>query len=197
MPTPPDNRLKSLERQIWARDKRAPAPVEKWEPEFRGDIDMRIARDGSWHYDGTPINRIGMVQLFATVLRHDPDGKYYLVTPVEKLGITVDDAPFVAVEMQVEGQGEAQQLRFRTNLDDWVDAGPAHPLRIAIDPETQEPSPYVHIRGNLEALIARPVFYDLVALCGDHEEDGETRFGTWSGGRFFAFSDSADVRGDI
>ncbi|MGQ3029134.1 MAG: DUF1285 domain-containing protein, partial [Ferrovibrionaceae bacterium] len=143
------------------KDRRLP-PVEKWEPPFCGDIDMRIARDGSWFYLGTPIGRREMVRLFSTVLRRDADGRYYLVTPVEKCGITVDDAPFVAVELLVEGQGPEQRLSFRTNVDDVVSAGPDHPLRVEVDPVTGAPAPYVHLRGRLEARVNRPVFYELV-----------------------------------
>jgi len=157
-------------------------PVHKWNPDFCGDIDMRIARDGSWHYMGTPIDRKRMVRLFSTILRHDADGKFYLVTPVEKIGITVDDAPFVAVEMEVRGAGRDQVLAFRTNVDDHVILNSAHPLRVEEDPETGEPSPYILVRDRLEALIARSVFYDLVELA--EEQDG--RLGVWSEGTFFA-----------
>lgn len=163
-----------------ARAKGLP-PVHLWNPDFCGDIDMRIARDGTWYYLGSPIGRKPMVRLFSTILRHDADGKFYLVTPVEKVGIRVDDAPFVAIEMTVEGAGPEQVLRFRTNVDDWVTAGPEHPIRVAIDPKTEEPSPYIHVRARLEALIARAVFYDLVDLAA--ERDG--RLGVWSAGVFF------------
>lgn len=164
-------------------------PVEKWNPPFCGDLDMRIARDGTWFYLGSPIGRKRLVRLFSTVLRHDADGKYYLVTPVEKIGITVDDAPFVAVEMVVDGAGEDQVLRFRTNVGDWVTADGDHPLRVVIDPKTGEPSPYVLVRGRLEALIARAVFYDLVAL-GVERGTGDTYvFGVWSSGCFFPLGD--------
>ncbi|HEY6611451.1 MAG TPA: DUF1285 domain-containing protein, partial [Pseudomonas sp.] len=125
-------------------------PVHLWNPPFCGDIDMRIARDGSWFYMGTPIGRKPMVRLFSTILRRDGDA-YFLVTPVEKVGIRVDDAPFVAVELEVEGEGEAQQLRFRTNVEDQVVAGAEHPLRVELDAQTGEPAPYVHVRANLEA----------------------------------------------
>lgn len=164
-------------------------PVHLWNPDFCGDIDMRIARDGTWYYMGTPIGRKPMVRLFSTILRHDDDGKYYLVTPVEKVGIRVDDAPFLAVEMTVEGAGAEQNLTFRTNVEDVVTAGPDHPIRVVIDPETQEPAPYVHVRANLEALISRALFYDLVALA--EERDG--RLGVWSGGCFFVIGETPDV----
>ncbi|SDS46294.1 DUF1285 domain-containing protein [Pseudomonas oryzae] len=159
-------------------------PVHLWNPPFCGDIDMRIARDGSWHYLGTPIGRPAMVRLFSTILRRDGDD-YFLVTPVEKVGIRVDDAPFVAVEMEVEGAGEGQALRFRTNVDDELVAGAEHPLRVVLDAQSGEPSPYVHVRANLEALIHRNVFYQLVELAVPREIDGQVWLGVWSGGEYF------------
>ncbi|RIK92583.1 MAG: DUF1285 domain-containing protein [Proteobacteria bacterium] len=163
-------------------------PVHKWNPPFCGDIDMRIARDGTWYYLGTPIGRKPMVRLFSTILRHDDDGKYYLVTPVEKVGIRVDDAPFLAVEMEVAGEGREQTLTFRTNVDDYVSADAGHPIRVEIDHKTGEPAPYVLVRDRLEALIARAVFYDLVELA---EEQGGM-LGVWSGGRFFPIGPAGD-----
>jgi len=160
-------------------------PVHLWNPEFCGDLDMRIARDGTWFYLGSPIGRKPLVKLFSGVIRLDNDKKYYLVTPVEKIGITVDDAPFVAVEMFREGEGREQVLSFRTNVDDFVIMDEDHPFRIEIDPETKEPSPYVLVRGNLEALIVRSVFYDLVNLAIEEEIDGNQLFGFWSSGQFF------------
>lgn len=165
------------------KDRRLP-PVDKWEPPFCGDIDMRIARDGSWFYLGTPIGRREMVRLFSTVLRRDGDGRYYLVTPVEKCGITVDDAAFVAVELLVEGQGPGQRLSFRTNVDDVVSAGPDHPLRVEIDAGTGAPAPYIHVRGRLEARVNRPVFYELVGLA-EADPDRPDGIGVWSEGVFF------------
>jgi hypothetical protein len=166
------------------QDKTLP-PVHLWNPEFCGDIDMRIARDGTWFYMGTPIGRKPMVKLFSTVIRYDDDDKYYLVTPVEKIGITVDDAPFVAVEANVFDEGEQQTIVFRTNVDDEVIAGPDNPIRVEIDPETLEPAPYVMVRDGLEALIARSVFYQLVDIGEERQENGETVLGVWSGGQFF------------
>ncbi|MBO0335296.1 DUF1285 domain-containing protein [Sneathiella sp. CAU 1612] len=160
-------------------------PVHLWNPDFCGDLDMRIARDGTWFYLGSPIGRKPLVKLFSGVIRLDDDNKYYLVTPVEKIGITVEDAPFVAVEMFVEGQGRERIISFRTNVDDFVIMDEDHPFRLEIDPETKEPSPYVRVRANLEALINRPVFYDLVNLAGEESMDGEDRFGFWSSGQFF------------
>ncbi|NIU60843.1 MAG: DUF1285 domain-containing protein, partial [Pseudomonas stutzeri] len=140
------------------------------------DLDMRIARDGTWFYQGTPIGRPAMVRLFSTVIRRDGDD-YFLVTPVEKVGIQVEDAPFVAVRLDVSGEGEAQLLRFVTNVDDVVEAGQEHPLRVSLDPQTQEPSPYIHVRANLEALVHRNVFYQLVDLAVPGDVDGESWLG--------------------
>jgi hypothetical protein len=159
-------------------------PVHLWNPDFCGDIDMRIARDGTWFYLGTPIGRKPMVRLFSTIIRRDGDD-YFLITPVEKVGIKVDDAPFVAVLLEVLGEGETQVLRFTTQVDDVVEAGAEHPLRVTIDPQTQEPAPYVHVRTNLEALIHRNVFYQLVDLAVSREIDGERWLGVWSAGEFF------------
>lgn len=163
-----------------AAPKRGLPPVHLWNPAHCGDIDMRIARDGTWFYLGTPIGRPAMVRLFSTILRRDPEG-YVLVTPVEKVGIQVDDAPFVAVD--VEARGGA--LLFRTNVDDEVEAGPDHPLRVERDPETGEPSPYIHVRADLEALIDRKTFYRLVDLGEVRAQDGRDWFGVESNGAFF------------
>jgi len=159
-------------------------PVHLWHPEFCGHLDMRIARDGTWFYLGTPIGRKELVRLFSTIIRKDGDD-YYLVTPVEKVGITVDDAPFVAVDFEAEGTGRDQILTFETNVEDAAIAGPNNPIRVERDPETGEPSPYILIRANLEALIDRKSFYRLVDI-GTHEEhDGTRWFGVWSFGEFF------------
>ena len=159
-------------------------PVDKWNPDFCGDIDMRIARDGTWYYMGSPIGRRPMVKLFSGVIRRDGE-KYFLVTPVEKLGIIVDDAPFVAVEADIYEPGPDQSIVFRTNVDDEVIAGPDNPIRVETDPETGEPSPYVLVRKNLWALIARPVFYRLVDAGEERKVDGETVLGLSSRGQFF------------
>jgi hypothetical protein len=155
-------------------------PVDKWNPEFCGDLDMRIARDGTWFYLGTPIGRHELVKLFSTILKREGED-YFLVTPVEKVGITVDDAPFVAVDFEPEGTGEAQSLIFETNVGDKVLAGPSNPIRVVRDAETGEPSPYVLVRANLEALIDRKSFYRLVERGAHHEG----WFGVWSDGAFF------------
>jgi hypothetical protein len=159
------------------------------DPVICDDLQMRIARDGTWFYHGSPISRKPLVRLFASVLSRDEDGVYWLTTPVEKGRVEVDDAPFLAVAVEITGTGKDQLLRFRTNLDHEITAGPENPLRVELDPVTQEPSPYVLVRGRLEALIARSVFYELVEL--GHEEliDGKALFGVWSDGRFFTIGD--------
>lgn len=163
-------------------------PVHLWNPPFCGDLDMRIARDGTWFYLGTPIGRPELVRLFSTILRRDGDD-YFLVTPVEKVGITVDDAPFVAVDFTAAGEGEAQVLAFETNVGDTLRAGPDNPIRVERDPETGEPAPYVLVRANLEALIDRKSFYRLVDIGAHH--DGW--FGLWSGGAFFGIIPSDEL----
>ncbi|WP_136442011.1 DUF1285 domain-containing protein [Pacificoceanicola onchidii] len=163
-------------------------PVHKWNPPFCGDLDMRIARDGTWFYLGTPIGRFELVKLFSSILRKDGDA-YFLVTPVEKVGITVDDAPFVAVDFTPEGTGEQQVLTFETHVGDFAVAGPDNPIRVERDPQTGEPSPYVLIRANLEALIDRKSFYRLVDL-GCHVDGW---FGLWSGGQFFPVIPSSEL----
>jgi len=163
-------------------------PVHLWNPPFCGDLDMRIARDGTWFYLGTPIGRFELVRLFSSILKREGD-KYFLVTPVEKVGITVDDAPFVAVDFEASGAGEDQVLSFTTHVGDSAVAGPDHPIRVVRDPETGEPSPYVMIRAGLEALIDRKSFYRLVELGSHH--DGW--FGLWSSGEFFPVIPSAEL----
>lgn len=169
-------------------------PVEQWNPPVSGDIDLTIRRDGAWVHEGAPIRRAALVRLFSTVLKREGDN-YFLVTPVEKLKIEVEDAPFLAVLMMREGEGPAQTLTFATNVGDEVVAGPAHAIEFRKDPETGEGAPYIHVRRRLEARIARAVFYDLVALCETREIDGEERFGVWSGGEFFPFGTADGVFG--
>jgi hypothetical protein len=151
-----------------------------------GNIDIRIARDGTWFYHGSPIGRKPLVRLFASALRRNSDGSYWLVTPSERVRIRVDDAPFVAVAMTVEGEGRKARLRFVTNVDDTVNAGRDHPIRVAFDPATGEPAPYVMVRDGLEALISRSVYYELVAI---GESRGAT-YGVWSDGAFFALGEA-------
>jgi hypothetical protein len=163
---------------------KGPAPVHLWNPPFCGDIDMRIARDGTWYYQGTPINRKAMVKLFSNVLLREGDD-YFLVTPVEKVGIKVDDAPFVVVAMEVIGEGEGQVLRMTTQTEEAFDVGLEHPLRVDIDPQTQEPAPYALVRGNLQALIQRSVFYHLVDHSSVRQVEGRPWLGVLSNGLFF------------
>jgi hypothetical protein len=154
-------------------------------PVLCGDLDMRIDREGVWHYRGSPIGRKPLVKLFSSVLRREADGSFWLVTPAERGRVTVEDAPFMAVAVDAQGTGRAQTLRFRTNVDEEVAAGKAHPIRVAHDPVTAEPRPYVTVRGGLEARIARAVYYELVALGGCECVAGRSHFGVWSGGVFF------------
>jgi uncharacterized protein len=167
-------------------------PVHLWNPPHCGDLDIRISRDGTWFYMGTPIGRPELVRLFSTILRKDGDS-YVLVTPVEKVGITVEDAPFVAVDFELEGSGQAQTLTFTTNVADTVKAGPDAPIRIERDPKTGEPSPYVRIRANLDALIDRKSFYRLVDIGTSEIHEGNDWFGVWSGGQFFPIIPSAEL----
>jgi hypothetical protein len=160
-------------------------------PAELGGLDMRIARDGTWFYRGSPINRMPLVRLFASVLRREDDGSYWLVTPVERGRVTVDDAPFTAVAVDREGDGSDQRLIFRTNLDEIVTAGPEHPLRVETAADGT-PSPYILVRAGLEALLARPVFYELADLGHEEVIDGETQFGVWSGGMFFSLGDPGE-----
>jgi hypothetical protein len=172
--------LASLQRD--AASGRGLPPVEKWHPAHCGDIDIRIARDGTWYHQGSPIGRKELVRLFSTILRRDPDG-YVLVTPAEKMRIVVEDVPFLAVLMDVEGAGPSQRLVFTTNVGDTTVAGPDNPIRVETDPQTDEPAPYVHVRKGLEARISRAVFYQLadLAVMGD-----AGLLGVWSSGVFFS-----------
>ncbi len=177
---------------VSAAARKGPPPLHLWNPPFCGDIDIRIARDGTWHYQGSPIGREGLVRLFSSILKREGD-RHYLVTPVEKVGITVDDAPFLAVDFEVEGTGEAQVLTFVTQVGDRASAGPDHPIRVARNEATAEPSPYVMVRGGMEALIDRKSFYRLVDLGVHAEQNGEGWFGVWSSGVFFPLILSADL----
>jgi hypothetical protein len=156
-------------------------PVHLWNPPFCGDLDIRIARDGTWFYLGTPFGRLELVKLFSSILKLE-DGKYFLVTPVEKVGITVDDAPFVAVDFEASGTGPEQVLTFETNVGDFAVAGPENIIRVVRNPDTGEPSPYIMIRAGLEALIDRKSFYRLVDIGAHHQG----WFGLWSSGQFFS-----------
>ena len=188
-------------------------PVHLWNPPFCGDLDMRIATDGTWFYMGTPIGRPALVRLFSTILKRE-DGKHFLVTPVEKVGIRVDDAPFLAVEMlKQDGQGNRQEkpqentpentrennhdgrlLRFRTNVDDWVSCDAAHRLRFEASADGGL-TPYLHVRADLWAKVTRAIYYDLVDIGEERVVDGHPMFGIASGGEFFAMADAEQVRG--
>lgn len=173
-----------LVASVRASGGKGPPPVHLWNPPFCGDIDMRIARDGTWFYLGTPIGRPALVKLFSSILKREGEA-YFLVTPAEKVGIQVDDAPLLAVDFEATGQGRDQTLTFTTKTDDIATAGPDHPLRFARHPDTGEPAPYILIRSNLEALIDRKSFYRLIEL-GCHEDHaGHKWFGLWSSGQFF------------
>ena len=155
-----------------------------------GDLDMRIARDGTWFYRGSPIGRLPLVKLFASVLRREADGRYWLVTPAECGRIEVEDVPFLAVEVTVEGEGRDEQLIFRTNLDEFVTAGPDNPLRVETA-ASGEPAPYILVREGIEARLTRPVFYELVELATEEPIRGTPQFGVWSRGEFFRLGEAA------
>jgi hypothetical protein len=180
---------------------KGPPPVHLWNPPYCGEIDMRIAGDGTWFYQKTPIGRAALVKLFASVLKREGE-RYFLVTPVEKCGITVDEAPFLAVELAVDGPVAAaaqtsggRLLRFRTNVDDWVTAGPDHPLRFEPEPATGGLKPFLHVRRDLWAKVTRALFYDLVELGEEREIDGARMFGVASGSAFFAMAPADSIAG--
>ncbi len=164
---------------------RAPAPVERWDPPYCSDIGLKICAEGTWVYRDSPIRREGLVKLFASVLRKDADGRTYLVTPAEKVDVEVEDAPFRAVEMEVQGTGRGQELIFRMNVDDMVRCGPERPLQFSIQNPSGGLRPYVRVRGRLDALITRALYYDLVALAVEEKCGGRAVLNLWSGGTFF------------
>lgn len=178
---PPDLTGLSLADIVALAEAKKLPPVEQWNPSHCGDSGMRIARDGTWFHEGSPIGRAAMVRLFSTILRREPDGRFVLVTPVEKLDIEVEDAPFVAVELKTEGEGEARSLALRLNTGDVVVAGPHQPLRFA--ERDDGPHPYLLVRGGLEALVARSVYYELAEIA---LAEGAEPAGLWSDGAFFA-----------
>ena len=168
-------------------------PVHLWNPPFCGDLDMRIGSDGTWYYLKTPIGRPALVKLFASVLKREDD-RYFLVTPVEKCGIIVDDAPFLAVEMRVEEGAHGRILHFRTNVDDWVTCDADHPLRFEPESATGGLKPYLLVRNNLWAKVTRTLFLDLVDLGEERELGGKQMFGVSSDGRFFAMAPADDLK---
>src|SRR5215475_2877620 len=167
-------------------------PVHLWNPPFCGDLDMRIASDGNWFYMGTPIGRPALVRLFSTILKREGD-KHFLVTPVEKVGIRVDDAPFLAVEMQKDIDKQDRLLRFRTNVDDWVTCDGAHRLRFEAASDGGL-TPYLHVRSELWAKVTRALYYDLVDMGEERVVDGREMFGVTSAGEFFPMADAEQVR---
>ncbi len=180
----PGDALGRLKAALGEHAGKGAPPVERWNPPFCGDLDMRIASDGTWFYMGTPIGRPALVKLFASVLRRDPE-RYVLVTPVERVGITVEDVPFMAVEMAVEGEGRDRSVAFRTNVDDLVEVGPDHPLRFDAD-ETGAVKPYIRVRGDLWARVTRALTYDLIELGEDRSAEGQAaEFGVYVGGTFY------------
>ena len=182
----------SLLASVTGATKKGPPPVHLWNPAFCGDIDMRIARDGTWFYLGTPIGRAPMVKLFASIIKREGEA-YFLVTPVEKVGIKVDDLPLLAVDVDAEGVGREQNLTFVTKTEDQVTAGPDHEILVTRDALTGEPAPQIHIRRGLHARIDRKTFYRMIEA-GCHEPiDGTPWFGLWSGGRFFPVIPSAEL----
>ncbi|HEU0062770.1 MAG TPA: DUF1285 domain-containing protein [Hyphomicrobiaceae bacterium] len=190
MATATRNRIFGLEALLKAETGRGRPPVEAWNPPYCGDIGMAIGADGVWQYRGSPIGRMALVKLFASVLRRDADGRHYLVTPAEKVDVAVADAAFLAVELEVRGEGSAQELIFRTNVDDIVTAGPAHPLRFELEAASGGLKPYLSVRGRLEALLTRAIAWDLAELAMAAAEAGAP-LGLWSGGAFFALPPGA------
>ena len=185
--------LEALISRAGGKDRGLP-PVEKWHPDFCGDIPMEIKSDGTWFYMGTPIGRHALVKLFASVLRKDEDGKTYLVTPVERVGISVEDTHFVAVEMNAHEKDGEQVLTFRTNVDDIVEAGPENPLRFVIVEENDGVKPYILVRGRLEAVLARPVMYELIAHGEEVEVDGKVMFSVRSKGEVFPIMPADELK---
>ncbi|WP_416897284.1 MAG: DUF1285 domain-containing protein [Minwuia sp.] len=190
--------IERLAESIPDGSERSYPPVDKWDPERVGEIDIRIAQDGTWYHEGDPILRHELVKLFSTVLRRDDDGRHYLVTPAERLAIQVDVAPLFVNEMFRENAGPEQVIRFRTHTDDVAVLDDDHPLEVSVDAETGEPTPLVHIRGRLKGLLARSVFYDLVEIADEREIDGVEVQGVMSAGRFHVIgrSDGRPLNGN-
>jgi uncharacterized protein len=185
--------LEGIAAAVTGEKRKGPPPVHLWNPPFCGDIDMRIAADGTWFYQNTPIGRPALVKLFASVLKREGD-KYFLVTPVEKVGLIVEEVPYLAVELRVEDDARGQVLNFRTNVDDWVAAGPGHALRFELQPENGGLKPYLHVRSDLWAKVTRSLFYDLVGLGEERDVGGTTMFGVSSAGEFFAMAEASALR---
>ena len=188
-----DSGLEGIAGAVQREGRKGPPPVHQWNPPFCGDLDMRIAADGTWYYLGTPIGRPALVRLFASVLKRE-NGKYFLVTPVEKVGIIVEDAPFLAVEMQVEDAADGPVLNFRTNVNDWVACNADHALRFEPETATGGLKPYLHVRRDLWAKVSRPLFYDLVARGEERNLNGQRMFGVASGAEFFVMAGADSLR---
>ena len=184
---PTDPTLSRLSAALGASPARGLPPVERWNPPYCGEIDIRISVDGTWHHDGAPIRREKLVRLFSTILRREPDGRTVLVTPVESVGITVEDAAFVAVEMAVDGAGEGRRISFRTNVDDLVSVDAEHALRFE-EGEGGALKPYLHVRRGLWALVTRALTYDLVEMAEERDVDGAPWLGVFAGGHFHAIA---------
>lgn len=185
--------LEAIAAAVTGEKRRGPPPVERWNPPFCGDIDMKIAADGTWFYQKTPIGRPALVKLFASVLKREDD-RYFLVTPVEKVGLFVEDVPFLAVELTVSQGPRGQVLGFRTNVDDHVEAGPGHALRFEAEPETGGLKPYLHVRRDLWAKVTRALFYDLVELGEVRPIGDKAMFGVASNGEFFPMAEASALR---
>jgi hypothetical protein len=185
--------LDAIAQAARSEGKKSPPPVHLWDPPFCGDLDMRIATDGTWFYLKTPIGRHALVKLFASVLKREGE-RYFLVTPVEKVGITVDDAPFLAVEMKVEDGAKGRILHFRTNVDDWVACGRDNVLRFEPEVGTGGLKPYLHVRRDLWAKVSRPLFYDLVELGEERDVEGRRMFGVTSDGEFFMMAPADSLK---
>ena len=186
------NGLEGLAGTVKTASRKGPPPVHLWDPSYCGEIDMRIAADGTWFYQGTPIGRPALVKLFASILKREGE-KYFLVTPVEKCGILVEDAPFMAVELQVDDGEAGRQLCFRTNVDDWVACGAGHALRFEPETATGGLMPYIHVRRDLWAKVTRTVFYNLVDLGEAREIAGTRMFGVASAGQFYAMAPASSL----
>jgi hypothetical protein len=185
--------LEGIAESVARSTAKGPPPVHLWNPPFCGDIDMRIAADGTWFYLKTPIGRPALVKLFASVLKREGK-KYFLVTPVEKVGLVVEDVPFLAVELKAEQGACGAVLNFRTNVDDWVGAGPEHALRFVPERGTGGLKPYLHVRRDLWAKVTRALFYDLVEIGEERDVDGKTMFGVASNGEFFPMAEASALR---
>ncbi len=185
--------LERLSAALGQAGRKGSPPVERWNPAYCGEIDMRIAADGTWFYAGTPIGRMPLVKLFASILRRDPE-RYVLVTPVERVGIAVEDQPFQAVEMALEGEGQGRRIGFRTNVDDLVEVGPDHPLVFDRGPDGAV-KPRVHVRRDLWARVTRALTYDLVELGEERDVDGTRMYGVAVAGGFVPIAPAAEIAG--